>query len=208
MKSENSTRRPKIILAELQNNSRQPNRRAGREGGPFALVLPPPREASRGGRRHRLLHRQRSTARRWGSPMSSSSRCRCSAQTEEAFEKFEKAVQRVPEILECHLMSGQFDYLLRVVASDAQDYERIHRSRISRLPGVQRIQSLAGAAHGEELGRLSRRLTGPPRRAAASRIEPQHDDPGARHEGAADDGHGARHVSPEHEAEHHRPDHP
>lgn len=64
-----------------------------------------------------------------------------SAQTEEAFEKFEKAVQRVPEILECHLMSGQFDYLLRVVATDASDYERIHRSRISRLPGVQRIQS-------------------------------------------------------------------
>ncbi len=64
-----------------------------------------------------------------------------SAQTEEAFEKFERAVQRVPEILECHLMSGQFDYLLRVVAADAADYERIHRSRISRLPGVQRIQS-------------------------------------------------------------------
>jgi DNA-binding Lrp family transcriptional regulator len=64
-----------------------------------------------------------------------------SAQTEEAFERFEKAVQRVPEILECHLMSGQFDYLLRVVAVDTADYERIHRSRISRLPGVQRIQS-------------------------------------------------------------------
>jgi len=64
-----------------------------------------------------------------------------SAQTEEAFERFEKAVQREPEILECHLMSGQFDYLLRVVAVDASDYERLHRSRISRLPGVQRIQS-------------------------------------------------------------------
>ncbi len=64
-----------------------------------------------------------------------------SAQTEEAFERFEKAVQRVPEIVECHLMSGQFDYLLRVAAADAADYERIHRSRISRLPGVQRIQS-------------------------------------------------------------------
>lgn len=63
------------------------------------------------------------------------------AQTEEAFEKLEKAVQRVPEILECHLMSGQFDYLLRVVARDAEDYERIHRTRLARLPGVQRIQS-------------------------------------------------------------------
>ena len=63
------------------------------------------------------------------------------AQTEQAFERFEAAVKRVPEILECHLMSGQFDYLLRVAAADAADYERVHRQRISRLPGVQRIQS-------------------------------------------------------------------
>ncbi len=63
------------------------------------------------------------------------------AQTEEAFEKFEKAVLRVPEILECHLMSGQFDYLLRVAAADAADYERIHRTKLSRLPGLQRLQS-------------------------------------------------------------------
>jgi Lrp/AsnC family transcriptional regulator, leucine-responsive regulatory protein len=63
------------------------------------------------------------------------------SQTEEAFEKFEKAVQRVPEVLECHLMSGQFDYLLRVAARDAEDYERIHRTRLARLPGLQRIQS-------------------------------------------------------------------
>jgi Lrp/AsnC family leucine-responsive transcriptional regulator len=63
------------------------------------------------------------------------------AQTEQAFEKFEQAVQRVPEILECHLMSGQFDYLLRVAARDAEDYERIHRGKLSRLPGILRIQS-------------------------------------------------------------------
>ena len=63
------------------------------------------------------------------------------AQTEEAFEKFEKAVQRVPEILECHLMSGQFDYLLRIAAADTTDYERIHRTKLSRLPGLQRLQS-------------------------------------------------------------------
>ena len=63
------------------------------------------------------------------------------AQAEETLEKFEKAVQRVPEILECHLMSGQFDYLLRIVARDAEDYERIHRTKVARLPGLQRIQS-------------------------------------------------------------------
>ena len=63
------------------------------------------------------------------------------AQTEEAFEKFEKSVQRVPEILECYLMSGQFDYLVRVAAADATDYERIHRTKLARLPGLQRLQS-------------------------------------------------------------------
>jgi Lrp/AsnC family transcriptional regulator, leucine-responsive regulatory protein len=64
-----------------------------------------------------------------------------SAQTEQTFEKFEAAIQRIPEVLECHLMSGQFDYLLRVAAKDAEDYERIHRGKLSRLPGIQRIQS-------------------------------------------------------------------
>ncbi len=63
------------------------------------------------------------------------------AQSEQTLEKFEAAVQRVPEILECHLMSGQFDYLLRVIARDAEDYEMIHRQKLTRLPGVQRIQS-------------------------------------------------------------------
>jgi DNA-binding Lrp family transcriptional regulator len=38
-------------------------------------------------------------------------------------------------------MSGQFDYLLRVIARDAEDYELIHRQKLTRLPGVQRIQS-------------------------------------------------------------------
>jgi len=63
------------------------------------------------------------------------------AQTEENLEAFENAVRRVPDILECHLMGGQYDYLLRIAASSAADYERIHRQAITRLPGVARIQS-------------------------------------------------------------------
>jgi Lrp/AsnC family transcriptional regulator, leucine-responsive regulatory protein len=63
------------------------------------------------------------------------------SQSVSVLEKFEAAVLRVPEILECHLMSGQFDYLLRVVARDAEDYELIHRQKLSRLPGLLRIQS-------------------------------------------------------------------
>ncbi len=62
-------------------------------------------------------------------------------QSEDALETFEAAVRRVPEILECHLMTGQFDYLLRIGVVDHADYERIHRDRLSRLPGTVRIQS-------------------------------------------------------------------
>lgn len=62
-------------------------------------------------------------------------------QAEDAFESFEKAVRAVPEVLECYLVGGQYDYLLRVIAADAEDYARIHRTQISRLPGVTKIQS-------------------------------------------------------------------
>ncbi len=55
-------------------------------------------------------------------------------------ERFENAVQELPEVMECYLMTGEFDYLLRVVAGDSADFERVH-SRLTRLPGVARIQS-------------------------------------------------------------------
>jgi len=64
------------------------------------------------------------------------------SQGEDAFKKFEKAVLLIPEVLECYLVGGQYDYLLRIVARDTEDYERIHRESISRLPGVTRIQSI------------------------------------------------------------------
>lgn len=63
------------------------------------------------------------------------------SQREETLREFEEAVRNVPEILECHLMTGQADYLLRVGASDTVDYERVYRNRIAQLPGVSRIQS-------------------------------------------------------------------
>lgn len=62
-------------------------------------------------------------------------------QTEEAFNRFEAAVRRCPEVCECYLMTGAADYQLRVEARDAADYERIHKEQLSRMPGVARIQS-------------------------------------------------------------------
>ena len=54
---------------------------------------------------------------------------------------FEAAVQNIPEIMECYLMTGEFDYLLRVVISDMADFERLHNEAITRLPGVARVNS-------------------------------------------------------------------
>jgi Lrp/AsnC family leucine-responsive transcriptional regulator len=54
---------------------------------------------------------------------------------------FEEAVRNIPEVMECHLMTGEFDYLLRVVVRDMADFERIHKEALTRLPGVARVNS-------------------------------------------------------------------
>jgi len=50
-------------------------------------------------------------------------------------------VARIPDVLECHLMAGTADYLLKVVARDSEDFAQIHRRHLARLPGVQTMQS-------------------------------------------------------------------
>ena len=54
---------------------------------------------------------------------------------------FENAVREIPEVMECYLMSGAADYLLRVIVEDARDYERVHSQHLTRLPGVARVNS-------------------------------------------------------------------
>ena len=63
------------------------------------------------------------------------------SQSEFSLNSFESAVAECPEVMECYLMAGDSDYLLRVVAADAADYERIHKTHLSRLPNVSRIRS-------------------------------------------------------------------
>ena len=58
-----------------------------------------------------------------------------------ALDRFEAAVARHPEILECYLLAGAADYLVRVVYADAADFERIHTAILTQLPGVVRVQS-------------------------------------------------------------------
>ena len=54
---------------------------------------------------------------------------------------FESAVRQIPEVMECYLMSGDADYLLRVIVADARDYERVHSQHLTGLPGVDRVHS-------------------------------------------------------------------
>lgn len=62
-------------------------------------------------------------------------------QQAEDLARFEQAVQEVPEVMECHLMTGEADFLLRVIAGDTADFERLHTRILTRLPGVARVHS-------------------------------------------------------------------
>jgi DNA-binding Lrp family transcriptional regulator len=56
-------------------------------------------------------------------------------------DRFEAAVSRHAEIIECYLLAGSADYLLRIAYRDARDFERIHTDILTQLPGVSRVQS-------------------------------------------------------------------
>lgn len=64
-----------------------------------------------------------------------------SSQAQDVLAAFETAVAEAPEIVECHLMTGQADYIVRLVASDVDDLERLHAKVLTRLPGVARLNS-------------------------------------------------------------------
>lgn len=63
------------------------------------------------------------------------------SQSEEALERFEAAVRDCPSVVRCFLMSGSDDYLVTVLARDIADFERVHKTELSRLPRVARIRS-------------------------------------------------------------------
>jgi len=64
-----------------------------------------------------------------------------SGQFAKTLSEFEAAVKRVPNVLVCYLMSGEYDYILRIACKDLEDYERIHRDWLSALPHVVKIVS-------------------------------------------------------------------
>ncbi|TDB64544.1 Lrp/AsnC family transcriptional regulator [Arundinibacter roseus] len=62
-------------------------------------------------------------------------------QRRESFEEFNEAVKRMPEVMECCVVSGNFDYLLKVVAEDMEDYNNFYQQNLSVLQSVQHISS-------------------------------------------------------------------
>jgi Lrp/AsnC family leucine-responsive transcriptional regulator len=66
---------------------------------------------------------------------------RLERQREEELERFNAAMSRWPEVVDCYLMTGQRDYLLRIVVRDLHAYERFIKEKLTRLDGVASIES-------------------------------------------------------------------
>lgn len=64
-----------------------------------------------------------------------------SAQGRQHLDEFAEAIRRFPEVLECWVLMGPVDFLLRVVAPDVESYERFFFEKLSRVPGIQEITS-------------------------------------------------------------------
>lgn len=80
-------------------------------------------------------------ARKMGVPTTVFVEITLQGQADELLDAFEKGVARIPDVLECHLMAGTADYILKVVAENTDDFARIHRQYLARLPGVAQMQS-------------------------------------------------------------------
>jgi Lrp/AsnC family leucine-responsive transcriptional regulator len=76
-----------------------------------------------------------------GLPVSVFISIKLESQREEALTKFGRAIARWPEVLECYLMTGPRDYLLRVVVADLNAYEQFLKTKLTRLDGIASIES-------------------------------------------------------------------
>jgi Lrp/AsnC family leucine-responsive transcriptional regulator len=76
-----------------------------------------------------------------GLPISVFASIKLERQREEELDRFAEAVARWPEIVDCYLMTGQRDYLLRIVVKDLPAYETFLKQKLTRLEGVASIES-------------------------------------------------------------------
>jgi len=77
----------------------------------------------------------------YGLPVTVFLQVRLEVHSQENVDAFEAAVQRIDEIMECYLMAGNRDYLLRVVVASLADYEDFIRRRIHKIPGIASLDS-------------------------------------------------------------------
>jgi Lrp/AsnC family transcriptional regulator, leucine-responsive regulatory protein len=61
--------------------------------------------------------------------------------SDEALFEFGKALEAIPEVLEAFLVSGDYDYYVRIAVSDTRDYERLLRERLYKIPGIRHSKS-------------------------------------------------------------------
>jgi len=61
--------------------------------------------------------------------------------TPESFADFEKAVQKVPGCMECHVVTGEFDYFMLLRTKDNESYNRVHAEHLLYLPGVRQVRT-------------------------------------------------------------------
>ena len=76
-----------------------------------------------------------------GRPVTAFASIKLSRQHEEDLDQFAHAVSRWPEVVDCHLMTGQRDYLMRVLVRDLQDYERFLKEKLTRLECIASIET-------------------------------------------------------------------
>jgi Lrp/AsnC family leucine-responsive transcriptional regulator len=100
-------------------------------------------------RRIRILERDGIIARyaavvdqaKVGLPVSVFVSIKLESQRVQALERFNKAIAKWPEVLECYLMTGPRDYLLRIVVADLSAYERFLKQKLTKVDGIASIES-------------------------------------------------------------------
>ena len=77
----------------------------------------------------------------WGLPVTVFIRIKLERHGDDAVQAFERSISDMPQVMDCWLMTGRSDYLLRVIAADLDDYERFVRRELQRVPGIASIDT-------------------------------------------------------------------
>ena len=78
---------------------------------------------------------------KYGLPLTVFVHIRLERHSDDCIKEFEAGIERLNQVMECYLMTGQSDYLLHVLARDLKDYEIFVRDKISTIPGIAGIDS-------------------------------------------------------------------